>query len=226
MAIHDRADRCPVEGGARLATRFIQQETRQQAVDTAIPRTWMGRIAYGISQVGSPPVLAGAGVFMTAGALATPRAWLWAGIYVVLAILSPLLFLVWLVRRGHVTDLDVQLRVQRSRPLLFTMACGGLAWLALVVGAAPGRMIALAGGITLQTVLLLGITLRWKISVHTATAAGVAVLACHLLRTPLPLLGVPLIAWSRVHLKRHTTTQTIAGGLLGATLFLIVLSVT
>jgi membrane-associated phospholipid phosphatase len=163
---------------------------------------------------------------MTAGALATPRAWLWAGIYIVLAILSPLLFLVWLVKRGDVTDLDVQLRVQRSRPLLFTMACGGLAWLALVAGAAPGRMIVLAGGITLQTVLLLGITLRWKISVHTATAAGVAVLACHLLQTPLPLLGVPLIAWSRVHLKRHTTAQTIGGGLLGATIFLILLLIT
>lgn len=224
MAVHDRADARPVEGGARLATRFLHEEMRQQAVDKSIPEALDGRVAYGISQVGSPPVLAAIGLFMVAASLATPRAWLWATIYVVVAILSPLLFLVWLVRRGHVTDLDVQLRAQRNRPLLFTMGCTGLAWLLLVAGAAPARMIGLAGGITLQTVFLLTITLRWKISVHTATAAGVAVLACHLLGTPLPLLGVPLVAWSRVRLKRHTLAQTIAGGLLGATIFLIALS--
>ena len=40
----------------------------------------------------------------------------------------------------------------------------------------------------------------------------------------LPLVvGVPLIAWARVRLRRHTVTQTIAGALLGLTISLLVL---
>jgi membrane-associated phospholipid phosphatase len=75
----------------------------------------------------------------------------------------------------------------------------------------------------LQWVIIFGITLSWKISVHCATAAGVAMWLWWLTGTPLPLLvGVPLIAWSRVHLGRHTLAQTIAGSMLGCGLFLLV----
>jgi membrane-associated phospholipid phosphatase len=133
-----------------------------------------------------------------------------------------MLYLVWLKRRGLVTDLDVQLREQRMRPMVFMLACGGLAWLALTLGAAPAQMAFLAGVLWLQMAVIFGITLRWKISVHCATAAGVATLVWALLGTPLPLLvGVPVIAWSRVRLRRHTLAQTVAGSLLGFGLFAI-----
>jgi membrane-associated phospholipid phosphatase len=60
--------------------------------------------------------------------------------------------------------------------------------------------------------------------VHTSAAAGAATVVWILLGTPLSLLIVPLIAWSRVRLRRHTLLQTVVGALLGFSVFLIALS--
>jgi membrane-associated phospholipid phosphatase len=93
-----------------------------------------------------------------------------------------------------------------------------------MLGRAPVQMIVVAGGLWLQMVLIFGITLRWKISVHSAAAAGIATLAWSLAGTVLPLvIGVPVIAWARVRLRRHTIAQTIAGSVLGLTIFLVAL---
>jgi membrane-associated phospholipid phosphatase len=158
---------------------------------------------------------------LTASTLSDPRAWVWTGTYVLFANLVPLLYLIWLLHRGLVTDLDVQIREQRVRPMVFTTACVGLAGFVLTLGAAPSQMIVVASALWVQTVVIFGVTLWWKISVHCTTAAGVATLAWLLMGTPLPLLvGVPLIAWSRVRLRRHTLAQTTAGTMLGLVIFL------
>jgi hypothetical protein len=209
--------------GLQLAEGVLREQT-PAAVETGLPKAWDGLLAYVLTNVGSPPVLAPAAMALTASVLAEPRAWTWAGFYVLLTVVAPVLYLIWLKHRGLITDLDVQLREQRTRPMVFTLACGGLAWIALLVGAAPMQMTLLAGVLWSQMVVIFCITLRWKISVHCATAAGVATVACALLGTPLPLLGIPIIAWSRVRLRRHTLAQTVAGSLLGFGLFAITLS--
>ena len=186
-----------------------------------ISQPWDGRLAYAISQVGSPPVLTATAIALNGSTLSSPRAWVWAGIHVLLAVLAPLLYLVWLVRWGLVTDLDVQLRQQRIKPMIFTIVCSGLAWLVLTLGAAPRPMVVLASALWVQAVVTFAITLRWKVSVHCTAAAGTAMVVWFLMGTPLLLLvGVPLIAWSRVRLRRHTLAQTIAGTLLGLAVFL------
>jgi membrane-associated phospholipid phosphatase len=156
---------------------------------------------------------------------ATPGAWSWAAIYILLAILMPLLYIIWLVHQGRVSDLDVQLREQRSRPLLAAVAGALTAWLVLYLGAAPYLLVSVASATWIQTALTLGITLRWKISVHCAVAAGVAVLVWYVLGSVAApvLVGVLLIAWSRVRLGRHTPAQTLAGALLGVLIFSAIL---
>ena len=196
------------------------------AIDTAIPRAWDGFLAYVISQVGSPPVLAVVAMALLASTLSSPRAWRWAGVYVFLAIVTPILYLLWLLSHGWVSDLDVQLREERTRPLVFTIACAGVAWLVLALGGAPLEMVVVAGGLWLQMAVIFGITLWWKISVHSAAAAGVATLIWSLIGATLPLLvGVVIIAWSRVRLRRHTVAQTIAGAALGFAIFWVAVSV-
>jgi membrane-associated phospholipid phosphatase len=212
-----------------FAIQLSRKDERQTAipvtVDTTIPKAWDGRVAYVISQIGSPPVLAIGAMILTASTLSSPRAWIWTGIYVFLAIVTPLLYLIWLVRRGLLTDLDAQLREQRMRPMVVTVACTGLAWLVLALGAAPLQMVVLAGALWLQAVLIFCITLCWKISVHCATASATATLTWFLVGTPLPLLiGAPIIAWSRVRLRRHTLAQTVAGTLLGLAVLLAAIS--
>jgi membrane-associated phospholipid phosphatase len=161
---------------------------------------------------------------LAAWSVSAPEAWTWAGIYVLLAVVAPLLYLSWLVRRGVVTDFDVQVREQRVVPLAITLVCGQLAVLLLLFGDAPSILTTVAVALWFQTAVLFGVTLRWKISVHTATAAAVAILAWSAGGTPLPLLiGVPLVSWSRVRLGRHTVAQTVAGALLGCAVMSVAL---
>ncbi|MCX7680538.1 MAG: hypothetical protein N2508_00995 [Anaerolineae bacterium] len=181
------------------------------------------RLAYVISMVGSPPVMATTVVGLTASTIATLMAWVWASVYVLLAVYAPLFNVFLLVRRGRVTDIDVCLREQRIRPLLFAITCSLVAWAGLRLGSAPRELLIIAGAMSVQMVIVLAITLRWKISMHCAAAAGAAMVLWSLMGTPWPMVGVPIIAWSRVKLQRHTVGQTVAGSLLGLSVFLPVL---
>ncbi|MBN1977724.1 MAG: hypothetical protein JW918_10010 [Anaerolineae bacterium] len=224
MVVRDKTQvEMPLPGAGLQFAEVVLREQTPAAVEAGFPKAWDGRLAYVLTNVGSPPVLAPAAMALAAAVLTDPRAWMWAGLYVLLTVVTPVLYLIWLKHRGLITDLDVQQREQRTKPMLFTLACGGLAWLALAAGAAPALMTLLAGVLWLQMIVILCITLRWKISVHCATAASVATVACVLLKTPLPLLGVPIVAWSRVRLRRHTLAQTVAGSFLGFALFLTAL---
>lgn len=194
-----------------------------RVMDSDAPRAWDGQLAALISTVGSPPVLASTALLVTALTLSSPRAWMWVGIYLLLGVLTPFLYLVWLVKRGDVTDVDVQLRKQRAQPLLVTIACTAVGWLGLALGGAPVTITLVVGGIWLQLVVIFMVTLRWKISVHAATAAASMTVVWALLGTPVPmLLIVPLVAWSRVRLRCHTVLQAAAGALLGFVVFLTV----
>lgn len=186
---------------------------------------WDVRLARVVSRIGSPPVLVAGTMILTAASVSRPRALLWAGTYVLMAVVPSVLHLVWLMHRGHITGLDVPLREHRIRPFALTAACYTLAWIVLRVVGAPLPMVALAGALALQTLIVLGVTLRWKISVHCATASGTAVLAWSLTGLWLPLcLVVALIAWSRVRLRRHTVTEAAAGLLLGFVIFRVLIS--
>lgn len=193
-----------------------------ESPESSSTHPWDRRVASLISNVGSPPVVTSVTVMLMAFKIAGSVAWIWGTIYVSLAILIPFLYVIWSVTRGEITDIHIRSREQRRRPLLVALICAGVGWLVLALGAAPTAMTVVAAAIWLQTVVVFFITLRWKISVHTAAAASGATLAWTFLGTVLPfLLVVPLIAWSRVRLRRHTLPQTLAGVLLGSTVFFV-----
>jgi len=205
---------------------MIEKERRSQqssslatTLDAVLkPKTRGEYLAYGISQIGSPPVMGLLGLIFIAASMAVPGVWLWSAIYIVMAMIAPLLFLIWQVRHGHVTDLDVQLREQRKASLLVTIAGFGVSWLLMYLGDAPVLFKAMAGAGFVQWLVIFAITLRWKISAHTTSAANVTMLILRvfgLAAAPL-VISIPLIAWSRVKLRRHTPGQTVAGALLGS----------
>jgi len=107
------------------------------------------------------------------------------------------------------------------RPLLVTLTITVIAWLILLICNAPHLLIVIAGAGWVQTAIMLGLTLRWKISGHCAGAAGFAMLVCILFgKAAIPLLiCVPIIAWSRVRLGRHSLHESLAGALLGGVIF-------
>ncbi len=179
---------------------------------------WLSSIAYWVSQIGSPPLTGAAAALLIGYVLATGAAWQWAGFYVVVTILLPCAYIIWLVRRGQITDFHLPLREERIRPLLFSLVTALVAWgiLHRTTVPAPLKLLATVNG--LQALLFFLITLRWKISLHCAAAAILSQLALTFFGVgALPLLmSVPLIAWSRVHMRRHTLAQTVAGACLGS----------
>jgi membrane-associated phospholipid phosphatase len=94
------------------------------------------------------------------------------------------------------------------------------------LGAAPQLLFGISLATFFQLLLILTITLHWKISVHTTAAASFTVLMYSLTGiAALPLMGlILLVAWARIRLKRHTLAQTIAGALLGSLTMIIALT--
>jgi membrane-associated phospholipid phosphatase len=150
-------------------------------------------------------------------------AWFWAAVYVCCAVPVPVVYLLRQVRQETVQDLEIGRREERLRPQLVTAAFLGLAWIALLVGSAPAPLSNLAGILWIQATVILVVTILWKISVHSATAAVAGMLTWRLFGAAAPAaLGVGLIAWSRWRLGRHTVAQTVGGILLGVAVFLLV----
>lgn len=179
------------------------------------------QLAQRISEIFSPPLVAVATMLTVAVALADPLAWLWAGAYLLVAVLVPVLFVLWLVNQGTVSDFDLRLREQRIVPYLIILAYLGVALTLLIQGGAPAVMIALGLASLVEMALLFLITLFWKISAHAAAVAGWVVLLVALAGgIALPLvIAIPLVMWARLRLRRHTLLQTLAGALSGAVVF-------
>lgn len=185
------------------------------------PPAWDERLAWWVSKLGSPPVLTVAAMLLCAYADGASSAWAWASLSMALAVLLPAVYVLWLVRRGRVSDFDLFHRRQRLGPFVVTIMSTSAAWYLLQRGQAPLPLRLLTGAGCIQALLLLIITLRWKISVHSAAAAGLVVIAWLLFATAaLPfVLLLPLVAWSRLRLGRHTLPQTLAGTALGSAVF-------
>src|SRR5262245_21659342 len=88
-------------------------------------------LAYGVSHVCNPPLMTALEIILAGYSLSTRIAWLWAGIYGLLAVLTPALYVVWLFRQGVVSDLHLTVREERTRPLLVTLGAALAAWIIL-----------------------------------------------------------------------------------------------
>lgn len=191
------------------------------------PRTTRGKVADALantlSSVACPPVLAAGMMAIAASLDGTSQAWRFVALYVGLAIATPVLYLLSLLRRGTVSDLDVQIRSERWRPLLAAQLGMAIALVLFIIYGASPLMVALAGGLLAYTALAFAITLWWKISMHAAAAAAIAALVVTQVGpAAFPLLaGIPLMAWARIRLRRHTPAQTVAGAALGSAALII-----
>lgn len=223
---------CILYGSKPFAGDYVSSTIRRigsegilaQPVDELVARRWDRRLALAVSFVASPPALVSLAALLVAAATPEPGAWKWASAYVSIAVLVPLLYLLWEFLRGAVSDLDIPLRRQRVIPQVFTVVCMLTAWILLRLGSAPDRMAHLGAFFLLQSIVIFGITLRWKVSVHCATAAGVGMFIWLMSGAALPLIvGAPAMIWSRLRLDRHTLAQTVTGAALGIIAFRLIM---
>jgi hypothetical protein len=133
------------------------------------------QIAKWISRISSPPLLIVLGLVLAAMVQGTTLAWLWVFFYTVLVVLIPAIYIVWKVRRGEITDFHMKIRQQRTKPLLLSLICTTLGWIILKVGNAPSALVIFGGVGIIQMAFIFLVTLKWKISGHSATVAGFTV---------------------------------------------------
>ncbi|MCW5876563.1 MAG: phosphatase PAP2 family protein [Anaerolineales bacterium] len=126
-------------------------------------------------------------------------------------------YIVYLMRRGQLSDFHMRNRRERIKPMRAIPLFFLLSWLVFQMWGAPFlfKVMALVGA--LQATAMLLITLRWKISGHSAGAAAFSVFLWGLygvVAAPVWLI-LPAVIWARVTLKRHDLAQSLAGALLG-----------
>lgn len=130
-------------------------------------------------------------------------------------------FPIWFMSRGaragrwdthHVRD-----RRDRLVPLAVSISSVIVGLLVLILGSAPGAMIALVVAMLTLLIVATVITQWWKISLHAGVAAG-AVAGLAVTFTAwwwLALIVVAAVGWSRVSTDDHTVRQVGAGAALG-----------
>ncbi len=192
-----------------------------------LPATLDRQVARWVSRIFNPILLAITSMALVAYNLAViePRIWFLSGLQLLISVLIPVAFITWLLARKKITDFDIYIRSQRIKPYLVIITCSAISLTIMWMIAAPKLVIALStAGLTQATIMFL-VNLRWKISGHAAGMASFTTLLWYLLGpVAIPLfLGIPLMAWSRVRLRRHTLLQTVAGSALGAVTFAVFL---
>jgi membrane-associated phospholipid phosphatase len=129
--------------------------------------------------------------------------------------------IIWLgVRHGHLTDHHIGVRTQRRKPLIFGLASVLAGLLVLTVAGAPRQLVAMVVVMFVVLLVVTAINQRWKLSAHSAVAAG-SVTVLVMVFGPALLVATLLVVsvgWSRVQLRDHTPSQVVAGAVSGAVL--------
>ncbi len=130
--------------------------------------------------------------------------------------LFPTFFVLFLAKKGQVSDPDLPRREERFVPYLGIVGMYGMLFVLLVLFSAPRALLAITLCYILVTFVGAVISLFWKISLHLAGVAG-PVTALVLLVHPLFALLYALLAplgWARVFLRKHTVLQVVCGSLM------------
>ena len=132
----------------------------------------------------------------------------------------PLSSTYYLVRRGIIPDIYASVRETRTEPFLWAMASYLLGVTVLLYLNAPLAVAALMACYFGNAVIMLIITLRWKISIHAVGVSGpITALVFQLGAKMLPLFFILFpILWARVELKAHNKLQVAAGAILSGLL--------
>lgn len=185
-------------------------------------------LAYLISLIGNPlvflflvPYLI---VFKQTGSTFAAVRW---QLFTTFFLLATILFFLVGKHRGFFSDSDISKREERPRFYLFIFVLSILYFgTALFFKGIFFPISIVAFGICVAIVAFAIVNYRLKASGHVAVASAFILTVSSLYGIQILLWTlwiVPLVAWSRIVLKRHTLREVIVGGLLGTAITLSVL---
>lgn len=177
------------------------------------------RTARTFSNIISPPVMfAGLGLALSWRSHPFWEGLLWAVIFGFWVSLMPILFVVYRLQTGKISDLHMNTTQERRLPYLVSVF-GTLAALTIVIlFDGPDLLLCLSVFSAIELSILGLINDFWKISIHTASISATAVIVSLVYGLGFGLLLLPLVllvTWLRLYLRRHTITQVGAGLALG-----------
>jgi hypothetical protein len=127
------------------------------------------------------------------------------------------LYISYLKYKQVINTTELVEREHRINPLTFAIISYAVGYVLLTASNAPAIVRALMLCYVTNSIVVLIITRRWKISLHT-TALGNAVMALVYYGgwMLIPVFGlIPIVAAGRVQSKKHDLLQVSVGGLLG-----------
>lgn len=185
---------------------------------TISPRV-SGKVARLTTDVLAPANLVIVGLPLVGLAASHPLAgFLWGCLAALFAGVIPLTVILLGVRRGKLSDIHIVDRKQRHMPLLVSILSVALGLALLYVLPAAGEVRALTVAMLAGLIATAAVTRVWKVSIHTAVAAGFAVVFGTTFGVVgwLAIFPAAAIGWSRVRLGDHTLSQVLGGAVLGA----------
>jgi membrane-associated phospholipid phosphatase len=149
----------------------------------------------------------------TIAVLAPPNAVLIFALTTLFATLLPMVLIYWMFKKGHLKDIYAFERRSRFKPFLGAVLSYSLGLIALLAASAPFYVTILMAGYLVNTVLMMFITLRWKISIHASGIAGPATFMVYIFGAQFwwTLLLIIPVGWARLRLNAHTPSQIVVG---------------
>ena len=147
--------------------------------------------------------------------------WPWLGVSLFFSTILPVLFIIYGIWRGTITDIHVMERTQRGGPFVVAIVGSLVAAFALHWMGAPRSVWALSAILAVNGLAMLFITNYTKISIHVAVLSATVLGASMLepkLNGKLLLVLIPLLMWGRWRRGRHTWIQGIQGCLVACLL--------
>ncbi len=142
---------------------------------------------------------------------------LWAILTIVIVTGIPLAYLLIGRKRGWVSDMELSRREERPRFILVSLGSDVLALLVLRLFAGPHLLTVIVLAYFCLAIVMFSISSFYKISMHLAGVGGFSTALVFVFGAPalLAFLSMPLVAWARLHRRKHTVPQLIAGALAG-----------
>jgi membrane-associated phospholipid phosphatase len=169
-----------------------------------------------ISLVFNPPVLAAPTFLILLFTQRTPNPLELILITLTFGTVVPLAILYGLSKKGIILDLYASLKGSRTVLFLGAMSSYLLGTIALRLAGAPAILTSVMLCYLGNSMVMMLVNRRWKISVHASGVTGPAtalIYSLGLVALPFLLLAIP-VGWARLKLRAHTIAQVAAGALL------------
>jgi hypothetical protein len=154
---------------------------------------------------------------------------LWWLLYITFSTVIPFVDLLVRLRLGKVSDFHVSKKEERTMPMLYNIGYVTVGVVLMVVLGAPTAIVAAGVTSLIMVIISLFVNFWWKISLHAFGLFEIYTLLVLVFRSwaffaynSYLLVMLAAVCWARIHLKKHTPSQVLAGAIGGIVLPVVV----